>query len=108
MYHRDIKPDNLLVVNDVIKVADLGSVKLVKRGQEVVDSSSLVGTDYFHSPEKRKAVRERVFKIKVNLDKSDVFSLGITFIKYALNLRHKDISQFNEDNGRACINLTLD
>ncbi|MBN9517869.1 protein kinase [bacterium] len=46
--HRDVKPDNILVVNRHAKVADFG---LVRRQEQAVESVSFAGTPAFMAPE---------------------------------------------------------
>jgi hypothetical protein len=46
--HRDVKPDNILVVNRHAKVADFG---LVRRQEQAVEAVSFAGTPAFMAPE---------------------------------------------------------
>ncbi|WP_157665078.1 serine/threonine-protein kinase [Mariniblastus fucicola] len=87
MVHRDIKPANLLVNQDgLVKVADLGLVKVPEReeidadvneliaasaSQDITRIGSTIGTPYYMAPEQAKssAVDHR----------ADIYSLGCTF-----------------------------
>jgi serine/threonine protein kinase len=69
--HRDIKPDNVLFLDDRPMVADFGIARaIVQAGGEELSSSGMVpGTPEYMSPEQAAGIRE--------LDgRSDLFSLG--------------------------------
>jgi serine/threonine protein kinase len=92
--HRDIKPQNILICEKgkVVKVADLGSVtKRVDRS-----SISLAGTPLYLSPSLRKAYIESRQSVEHDVFKSDVYSLGITFL-YMTSLKlPKDLTDLND------------
>ncbi|OMJ66811.1 hypothetical protein SteCoe_36214 [Stentor coeruleus] len=82
--HRDIKPANILITNDrkTLKIADFGSSRCI-----TTQTLSIIGTPIFLSPIVRKAYSESlltgVLKLIHNPYKSDVFSLGLTFLNMA-------------------------
>lgn len=88
MVHRDIKPANLLVNQEgLVKVADLGLVKVPERDESELDEGdisalssskeltqfgSTIGTPYYMAPEQATS------SMSVDL-RADVYSLGCTF-----------------------------
>ena len=88
MVHRDIKPANLLVNHEgLVKVADLGLVKVPERDESELDDGdisalssskeltqfgSTIGTPYYMAPEQATS------SMSVDL-RADVYSLGCTF-----------------------------
>lgn len=67
--HRDIKPDNILVRDGLLKLADFG---LCYRGGEHYDND-LIGSPAYLAPE--------VFKSRFYSEKSDVYALGISLFE---------------------------
>lgn len=75
--HRDIKPTNIFVSGSELIVGDFGDS--IKLGKNI--GGTLKGTDFFLSPILKSANIFQVFnKIIHNNFKSDVFSLGLTFL----------------------------
>lgn len=67
--HRDIKPDNILLTEDnIVKVADFGIAK-VADSRTVTNSSKVMGTVHYFSPEQAKGSFVDV--------RTDIYSLGI-------------------------------
>lgn len=66
--HRDLKPDNLLIKNGELKIADFGLSRKVL-GSGMLDS--LCGTNRYQSPE--------VYKGLPYTSKCDVYSFGCIF-----------------------------
>ena len=97
--HNDIKPHNLLVdQNWNIKIIDFGIS--VTQIQGLILSQSQVfpiqGTEGYLSPEKKFALQNNQSEAKYNLEKSDVYSLGLTFyqlltFKNIENLTNQDL-----------------
>lgn len=67
--HRDIKPDNILVRDGQIKLADFG---LCYRGSEHYDND-LIGSPAYLAPE--------IFKSRFYSEKSDVYALGVSLFE---------------------------
>ena len=81
--HRDIKPQNIMIVNGKYKICDFGNGKLLKREGIIVQR--IRGTELFMSPVIFKAYHSGMPNVKHNTFKSDVFSLGMCFF-YAAGL----------------------
>ncbi|OMJ72657.1 hypothetical protein SteCoe_28854 [Stentor coeruleus] len=87
--HRDIKPENIFVSDDtkVLIVGDLGNASEKNNSR----SQTIAGTPMYLSPEIRKAYSETLIgynpiNFQYNPFKSDVYSLGLTFL-YMASLR---------------------
>jgi serine/threonine protein kinase len=66
--HRDIKPDNILLVEEYAKIADLGLAKLMAHGRSM--TASLAGTMAYMAPE---VWRERISP------QADQYSLAVSY-----------------------------
>ena len=76
--HRDIKPSNIFYAAGMgVKLGDFGSAAQRRDGSFTV---TVTGTPQYLSPILRKAMLDRQFRIVHNVYKSDVFSLGLTFL----------------------------
>jgi len=76
--HRDIKPQNILIVNDIYKICDFGEAKIIST--DGVIQQSIRGTELYMSPILFKALNSRQIKVVHNTYKSDVFSLGMCIL----------------------------
>ena len=76
--HRDIKPQNILIVNDTYKICDFGEAKIIST--DGVIQQSIRGTELYMSPILFKALNSRQKKVIHNTYKSDVFSLGMCIL----------------------------
>ena len=81
--HRDIKPQNIMLVNGKLKLCDFGNGKLLKR--EGIIIQKIRGSELFMSPIVFKGYHSGAPTIRHNTFKSDVFSLGMCFF-YAASL----------------------
>jgi serine/threonine protein kinase len=75
--HRDIKPDNMLLVSGHLKLADFGLARLLEAGQ-TVEASMVAGTASYMAPE--------VWEGKVS-ERSDLYSLAVSYVELRLGRR---------------------
>lgn len=85
--HRDLKPQNIFIQNDTFyKIGDFGLSRKEEFGR-LNSSKSLVGTPIYFSPLCAQAYLEHQIggdlRVLHNMYKSDVFSLGLTFLRMA-------------------------
>ena len=73
--HRDVKPQNILIVNNNYKIGDFGEAKITD-GNSII-KQSIKGTELYMSPILFEALNKRQSIIIHNTFKSDVFSLGM-------------------------------
>ena len=79
--HRDLKPHNLFIAMDgTYKISDFGSCIV----ETFASARTLVGSPLYLSPILKEAYKDRLLggpgEVRDNIYKSDVFSLGVTFI----------------------------
>ena len=75
--HRDINPQNIMIVNGKLKICDFGNSKLLKKNGVIIQK--VRGSEIFMSPIVFKGYHGGMQTIKHNTFKSDVFSLGMCF-----------------------------
>ena len=76
--HRDLKPENILVKNDVIKICDLGSAKVIKNGSRQKNSPYVVSR-YYRAPELLLASHKYGLSI-------DIWSVGCILFEIFTNM----------------------
>jgi serine/threonine protein kinase len=76
--HRDIKPQNILIVNGKYKLCDFGEIRIMEREGIVVQR--IRGSELYMSPILFYGLRANMIQVKHNTYKSDVFSLGMCII----------------------------
>ena len=107
--HRDIKPQNIMFVNGVMKICDFGNAKILKKKGIVVQR--IRGSELFMSPKVFKAYHAGMKQIQHNTFKSDVFSLGLCFL-FAGSLTMNSLYYIREINDtkkvKECLNKFLE
>lgn len=82
--HRDVKPQNIMIINGKLKICDFGNARILKKDGVIIQR--IRGSELFMSPILFKAYRARMSSVKHNTYKSDVFSLGMCiFLAAALS-----------------------
>ena len=103
--HRDIKPQNILIVHNKYKICDFGEAKIVPT--EGVIQQSIRGTELYMSPILFKALNSRQKNIVHNTYKSDVFSLGMCIL-LAATLTYQSLYDIRElDNMESVKNILV-
>ncbi len=75
--HRDIKPQNILIVDNKYKVCDFGEARTLENND---DLHTLRGTELYMSPILFNALKNKKTIVNHNCFKSDVFSLGMCIV----------------------------
>ena len=87
LIHRDLKPDNIFIQEDTIKIADFGLV--TNKGKH---STNMVGTVLYMAPE--------VTAEKGDYDnKVDIYSLGLIFLELLVPFGNKDLLEKVKERG---------
>jgi NIMA (never in mitosis gene a)-related kinase len=81
--HRDIKPQNILIVKGNYKLCDFGEIRIMEREGIVVQR--IRGSELYMSPILFFGLRANMIQVKHNTYKSDIFSLGMCLL-YAATL----------------------
>ena len=99
--HRDIKPQNILRVENSYKICDFGEAIILKNLQNFSESTNIVlqnirGTELYMSPLLFTALKFNHTNAQHNPYKSDVFSLGMCFL-LAASLTFKSLYEVREE-----------
>ena len=73
--HRDIKPQNIMILNGNLKICDFGNIRILKGEGNIIQR--VRGSELFMSPILFKGYKANIPSVKHNTYKSDVFSLGM-------------------------------
>ena len=76
--HRDVKPQNILIIDNKYKIGDFGEAKNIST--DGVIKQNIRGTELYMSPILFKALNSRHNHVIHNTYKSDVFSLGMCLL----------------------------
>ena len=102
--HRDIKPQNILIINGKYKLCDFGEIRVLKRNGLIVQR--VRGSELYMSPILFKGLHSNSNQVKHNTYKSDVFSLGMCFF-YAASLTYNSVDSIRELNNMNQIRAIL-
>ena len=91
--HRDIKPQNILVLNGKYKLCDFGEIRVLKRDGLIVQR--VRGSELYMSPILFRALHNDLIQVKHNTYKSDVFSLGMCLF-FAASLTYGGVDSIRE------------
>jgi len=95
--HKDIKDRNILLCNGQYVLTDFGDSKL-SAGNKNTGIESLLASLNFMSPELFKAFQEKISDFEYDEYKSDVYSMGLVFIKMAkLSLSQNRIENLEKE-----------
>lgn len=99
-FHRDIKPDNILIKFGLTKLADFGTGKKVNTVQSLRSiGQTIIGTPVFLSPKLYESFKQDAGNCKHDIEKSDVYSLGLSFLQMTLKLKLEKMPK-GEPQGR--------
>ena len=76
--HRDIKPSNVFIINDNYYIGDFNESIEVNGNSNMI--TEIKGTEAFLSPIMFEALVKNQKRVRHNLYKSDVYSLGLCFV----------------------------
>jgi len=76
--HRDIKPQNILIINGIFKICDFGEARIIDGNGFVIQD--VRGSQLYMSPILFYAYNHNVPQVLHNTYKSDVFSLGMCIL----------------------------
>ena len=103
--HRDIKHQNILIINGHYKFCDFGEIRMMKGKGLVVQR--IRGSELFMSPILFYGLRANLIQVKHNTYKSDVFSLGMCLL-YAATMHFDGTDEIREMFDMNMIRLTLE
>ena len=72
--HRDIKPQNVLIINGKYKLYDFGEIRVLERAGLIIQR--VRGSELYISPILFQGLHNNLIQVRHNTYKSDVFSLG--------------------------------
>lgn len=79
--HRDIKPANILIFpGEVYKLTDFG-ISIANLNSHSMITSEFAGSQPYLSPKLEEYLQNKNLKLRHNIYKSDVFSLGLTLLE---------------------------
>ena len=91
--HRDIKPQNIMIVDGKFKICDFGNARILKKEGYVIQR--IRGSEMYMSPVLFKGFHAKMAQVKHNTFKSDVFSLGMCFL-LAASLSYSPLNTIRE------------
>ena len=102
--HRDIKPQNIMIMKGQYKLCDFGEIRIMKK--EGIAFQRIRGSELYMSPILFYGLRGNLKQVKHNTYKSDVFSLGMCLI-YASTMYFNCIDEIREIKDMKIVNQVL-
>ena len=102
--HRDIKPQNILILKGNYKLCDFGEIRVLERAGLIVQR--VRGSELYMSPILFDGLHRNLILVKHNTYKSDVFSLGMCLF-YACSLTYSGVDSIREINDMNIIKKIL-
>ena len=100
--HRDIKPQNILIINGQYKLCDFSEIRVMEKEGYILQR--IRGSELFMSPILFNGLRAKINQVKHNTYKSDVFSFGMCLF-YAASLYFNYIDEVREITDMKKMNL---
>ena len=104
--HRDVKPQNILILNDLYKVCDFGEARIIS-GKNGYIHQPIRGSELYMSPILFEALNNHERNVLHNSYKSDVFSLGMC-IFLAATLSFDSVYEIREEKNMSQIKKILE
>jgi len=92
--HRDVKPQNILIINTLYKICDFGEA-MVTHGKNGIIHQPIRGSELYMSPILFEALNNHSRDVIHNTYKSDVFSLGMCLL-FAATLTFQSLYDIRE------------
>ena len=92
--HRDVKPQNILIINNFYKICDFGEA-MITHGKNGFIHQPIRGSELYMSPILFQALNNHKKDVIHNTYKSDVFSLGMCFF-FAATLTFQSLYDIRE------------
>ena len=91
--HRDIKLQNILLVNNIYKICDFGEARILNKKGIIVQP--VRGSELYMSPILFSGLNQKLMQVTHNTYKSDIFSLGMCIL-FAATLGYDSLYEIRE------------
>ena len=102
--HRDIKPQNILIIKGKYKLCEFGELRTLQRSGLIIQR--IRGSELYMSPILFQGLHKNLIQVKHNTYKSDVFSLGMCFF-LACSLTYSGVDSIREIDDMEKIKIIL-